>query len=136
MAMQISSHSKKILVVDDEVQVCGIISSVLELEGFEVITAYSAQEALEKIQSEHPDLIICDRIMPDLRGEEMMERVRYMSAALASIPVIFVSALTTGRHVEETQYLNPAGYLPKPTDFNVLLEKVADILIPPENVPA
>ena len=57
---------KKVLVVDDEKPISDIIKFNLAKEGFDVVVAYDGEEALEKVESENPDLIVLDLMLPKL----------------------------------------------------------------------
>ena len=63
--------AKKILVVDDEKPISDIIKFNLEKEGYEVVVAYDGEEALEKVESEQPDLIVLDLMLPKIDGLEV-----------------------------------------------------------------
>lgn len=67
---------KKVLVVDDEKPISDIIKFNLEKEGFEVVVAYDGEEALEKVESETPDLILLDLMLPKFDGLEVCREVR------------------------------------------------------------
>ena len=62
---------KKILVVDDEKPISDIVKFNLEKEGFEVVTAYDGEEAVEKVEEENPDLIVLDLMLPKMDGLEV-----------------------------------------------------------------
>ena len=80
--------AKKILVVDDEKPISDIIKFNLEKEGYEVVVAYDGEEALEKVESEQPDLIVLDLMLPKIDGLEVAKRVR----AKHTTPIIMVTA--------------------------------------------
>ncbi|HAJ69704.1 MAG: response regulator YycF [Alkalibacterium sp.] len=79
---------KKILVVDDEKPISDIVKFNLEKEGFEVITAFDGEEALEKANEEDPDLIILDLMLPKMDGLEVCREVRKTK----DTPIIMVTA--------------------------------------------
>jgi len=68
--------AKKILVVDDEKPISDIVKFNLTKEGYEVVTAYDGEEALEKVESEDPDLILLDLMLPKIDGLEVARQVR------------------------------------------------------------
>ena len=74
-----------ILIVDDDVAISKLLSDALTEEGFAVRKAYSGTEALMAVAAERPDLILLDRMLPGLSGEEVLP-------SLQGIPVIIVSA--------------------------------------------
>lgn len=80
---------KKILVVDDERDICRLLKDELSMEGYVVYTAESGTEALQKL-SETPDLILLDINMPDMDGYGVCEKIRdYISC-----PILFLTART------------------------------------------
>ncbi|WP_461215710.1 response regulator YycF [Lacticaseibacillus sp. GG6-2] len=68
--------AKKILVVDDEKPISDIVKFNLAKEGYDVVTAYDGEEALAKVESENPDLIILDLMLPKIDGLEVARQVR------------------------------------------------------------
>ncbi|ANK61845.1 MULTISPECIES: response regulator YycF [Loigolactobacillus] len=68
--------AKKILVVDDEKPISDIVKFNLTKEGYDVVTAYDGEEALEKVSEENPDLIILDLMLPKIDGLEVAREVR------------------------------------------------------------
>ncbi|PRY81425.1 response regulator YycF [Alkalibacterium olivapovliticus] len=79
---------KKILVVDDEKPISDIVKFNLEKEGFEVVTAYDGEEAVEKVEQENPDLIVLDLMLPKMDGLEVCREVR----KTRDTPIIMVTA--------------------------------------------
>lgn len=67
---------KKIMVVDDEVKVLGIVRKMLQRGGYEVIVADSGKLCLEILENEKPDLILMDIMMPEMDGWETVRRIR------------------------------------------------------------
>lgn len=80
--------SNKILAVDDDPKILKVLLHTLRKEGFEVITAASGEEALEKVGKYLPDLVILDIMMPGMDGFETFQRLK----ALHDVPVIILSA--------------------------------------------
>lgn len=80
--------AKKILVVDDEKPISDIIKFNLNKEGFEVITAFDGEEALTKTETESPDLILLDLMLPKIDGLEVARQIRKSK----NTPIIIISA--------------------------------------------
>ncbi|HPZ43055.1 MAG TPA: response regulator transcription factor [Bacillota bacterium] len=80
--------SNKILAVDDDPKILKILLHTLRKEGFEVITAASGEEALEKARKYSPDLVILDIMMPGMDGFETFQKLK----ALHDVPVVILSA--------------------------------------------
>ncbi|RYG10250.1 MAG: response regulator, partial [Burkholderiales bacterium] len=113
----------KILVVDDTPDNLFLMSALLE-DDYELATASGGAEALEIAQSpKPPELILLDIMMPVMDGYEVMRRLR-QNPATASIPVIFLTALTS---IEEEQFgldLGAVDYITKPISPPVVLARV------------
>lgn len=118
---------KRILVVDDEEMIRELFSDELSDAGYRVITAESAEDALDKMSFGMPDLIILDIRMPGKTGLELLEDVRRNSA---NVPVIICTALR-GLHDDYTIWEgHVAAYLNKPVDLNELRAKVQEAIGP------
>ncbi len=115
--------SPLILLVDDEQVNLELFSTILEEEGYRIITAQSARGALDQLQKERPDLIISDIYMPDMGGFEFYEEVQ-KNQDLRSVPFIFLSALSDRQHVHEGKELGADDYLTKPVDIDELVTTV------------
>jgi adenylate cyclase len=118
-----AAHRFRVLVVDDTPDNLFLMSALLE-DKYEVVTASSGAEALEMAQSaQPPELILLDIMMPEMDGYEVMRRLR-QNLSTASIPVIFLTALTS---IEEEQFgldLGAVDYITKPISPPVVLARV------------
>ncbi len=111
-----------ILVVDDDPDILEALSEILEAEGFEIRRARNGKEALERLEPDSPQLILLDLMMPVMDGWEFAQRMRQKPAAIASIPLIVLSA---DRNVgSKATDIGAVGYLAKPFELNDLLEMV------------
>ncbi|MDO8735306.1 MAG: response regulator [Elusimicrobiota bacterium] len=118
---------KKILVVDDEKDIVEIISMYLEREDYKVMGACDGVEALQKIISSPPDLVILDIMMPKLDGHSLNIKLKE-NPETKDIPVIVI----TGKgHLREIitarEDVTVADYLEKPFQMNELLEKIKNV---------
>jgi DNA-binding response OmpR family regulator len=120
---------KKILVVDDEMDMRFYVSALLESNGYEALTTRDGQSGFDTARDEAPDLIILDIMMPGDGGVRMYSRLK-QDDALAAIPVIMLSAVgeTSFRHFlamlnaqSPEQVPDPEAYLEKPLDHDRLL---------------
>ncbi|HEA70197.1 MAG TPA: response regulator [Desulfobacterales bacterium] len=119
---------KKILVVDDEPDFVTFLQTLLEDNDFEVITATSGAEALEKARSEKPDLITLDVTMPGKSGVQVYRDIR-SNAETAHIPVFIVTGVVEFRQLMYQKTVQaPEGFLRKPIDHDVFLMTVNRIL--------
>ena len=82
----------RVLVVDDSLSVRKMVERALESKGLEVIAASSGAEAMERLDSAMPDLIVCDVVMPDVDGYRICELVRG-HPVLAGTPVLLISGI-------------------------------------------
>ncbi len=117
----------KILIVDDAPNVLRMIGYALELEGFEVVTAVSGEEALDKIASEAPDLVVLDRMLPGMDGTEVCQEIRNRHE-IADLPIIMLSARA---QVEDRISGLKAGadeYVTKPFDTDEMVARVSGLL--------
>lgn len=109
--------SKRILAVDDERHIVRLIQVNLERAGYQVATAFDGPEALKKVESEKPDLIVLDVMMPRMDGFEVLKRLR-ASPETREIPVIMLTAKTQDADVFRGWSAGVSAYLTKP--FNPL----------------
>jgi len=118
--------SKQILVVDDEKDIVEFITYNLQKEGYEVLTAYSGNEALRKAQHK-PDLILLDIMLPELDGYEVCKQLR-SSSSTASIPIIFLTAKSG--EVDEIVGLEIGAddYIVKPISPRKLISRIKAVL--------
>ena len=104
---------RKILTCDDEKNIVRLIQVNLERQGYEVVTAYNGRECLEKVDSEKPDLILLDLMMPEMTGFEVLEVLKG-NPETANIPVIMLTARTQDQDVLKGWQSGVECYLTKP----------------------
>jgi DNA-binding response OmpR family regulator len=113
-----------VLVVDDERALVGMVASLLGEEGYEIVTAYDGETALRRHAEESPDLVILDRKLPKISGDEVCKRIR----ASSTTPILM---LTGERGAEERAKLLDLGaddYLEKPFSGRELRSRVRALL--------
>ena len=121
-------HGRKILVVDDEPDVCIFLSTVLEDNGATVLTAFDGKRGLELAKQERPDLITLDLSMPGTDGAKVYQSLREDSE-LADIQVCIITGRPELRKLIYDQDIRrPDGYLDKPVTEETLLRNVRMIL--------
>lgn len=118
---------KKILLIDDTPHILEGLRDILEMENFEIIAAKNAQEGLDKINSEKPDLIITDILMPGISGLELLKRIK-KSDQTKDIPVIILSANADSENIDIAKSLKADFYLKKPCSANELLMTVNKLI--------
>ena len=99
----------KILVVDDTPLNVKMLVDILTYKGFSVVTANGGTEALAKVESEQPDLVLLDVMMPDIGGYDVCRAIR-ANPATALLPVVMVTALDANGNA-------PRGWTQAPTIF-------------------
>ncbi|CAH1044475.1 response regulator transcription factor [Halomonas sp. TD01] len=117
----------KVLVVDDEPNIVLSLEFLMEQAGFQVVTAYDGEAALERISDSAPDLLLLDISLPGISGFDVLEHLR-RSAATAQLPVIMLTA--HGRDIEREKglALGADDYITKPFSTQSLIEKVKSLL--------
>lgn len=116
---------KKLLIVDDERNIRTLFRDELEEAGYDVETAGSGHEALEKVASQTPDLIVLDIRMEDMTGLEVLEKVRQEHETLPVIMCTAVRGLQDDYTIWDSKV---SDYITKPVDLEVLKEKIEKAL--------
>ncbi len=104
---------RKILTVDDEKHIVRLIQVNLERHGYQVVTANDGREALEKVESENPDLVILDVMMPYMDGFEVLQNMK-RNPSTRDIPVIMLTAKAQDADVFKGWQSGVDCYLTKP----------------------
>jgi len=123
--------SKKILVVDDEPDMVTFLTTLLEDNGYDTITAVDGEEALEMIKKEKPDLVSLDLLMPNKTGIKMYREMR-KDDEIKDIPVIMVTgfgkddvpSMDFKEWIQKRAIKPPEAYIEKPVDKDVLLAAI------------
>jgi CheY-like chemotaxis protein len=116
--------TKKIMVVDDEADLCETLKLLLEGKGFKVLTALSGPEALRKLKKERVDLVLIDFLMPEMSGRELAEAIR-KDPALRDLKLAFLTVATFGEIGTATlREFNILDYIQKPFDNEDLVRRV------------
>ena len=118
-------HRDRVLVVDDEENICALMSATLRLTGFEVEIARDAAEALRAAARFEPDLVILDVMLPDMDGFEVAKRLR---AAGRDLPVLFLTARDAVRDRVTGLTVGGDDYVTKPFDLEEVVLRVQAIL--------
>ena len=117
----------KILLIEDHPQMRESLGLMLEMEGFQVISAENGRQGLELARTQGPDLILCDVMMPELNGHEVLQSLRGDSST-AAIPLIFLTA--KGEKTDQRLGMNMGAddYLVKPVGKEEVLAAIASRL--------
>jgi DNA-binding response OmpR family regulator len=124
-ALATPAAKKRILVVDDEDDIRLLISRVLVEKGYEVVTAGRGLEAIHKVQTENPDMIILDAMLPEVHGFDICKKIKG-SKKYGHIPVIMISAIYRGwRYAQDLKdSYGVDDFIEKPFKLNEFVDKV------------
>jgi len=121
----ISDVSKKtIMVIDDSIVIRKMIEIALEDEDFNIVTAISGKEGLENIESQQPNLVILDMMLPDMNGIDVLKTIK----SEKKIPVIMLSGKDSPQLIENAKEIGVDDFLPKPFRDEELVEKVRTLV--------
>lgn len=118
---------KRILYIEDNQNIRENATELLELQGYTVITAQNGAEGLAAARENMPDIIVCDVMMPELDGYEVLIELK-KDPAMAGIPFVFVTASVERKEMNKGFELGAKGYIRKPFDEQELFETVARCL--------
>jgi DNA-binding response OmpR family regulator len=119
--------SKRILAVDDEIDVLLIVKTALQSEGFQVETANNGKDALALAKETPPDLVLLDVMMPGLSGFDVLRELKAYEPT-STIPVIMLTGVSEKSKIQEAIMSGTDFYIVKPFDFQDLISKVNDAL--------
>lgn len=117
----------KILVVDDEKKACELLKRFLETKRHDVITSYCGEDALEKVKSEKPDLILLDIKMPGMDGLEVVRQIRH-GPDYGDMPIIMVTALSRQEDRIRAVEVGANDFISKPVDMTEVHVRTASLL--------
>jgi len=118
---------KKILLVEDEKNIVLGVSICLRSAGLDVIVAEDGAEALRKLETDKPDLVLLDLVMPKLNGLEALQAMKE-NGATRDIPVIVLSARAQEEDIQRAMELGAADYMAKPFRPEELLAVIKQVL--------
>jgi DNA-binding response OmpR family regulator len=116
----------RILVVDDDLEIGRTVRYALEAKGYEVINATDGNQGLALAETEDPDLIILDMMMPKRSGFLVLEKIR--RSRVVPTRIIMITANEGNRHKEYAETLGVDDYIRKPFQMDRLLESVERLL--------
>lgn len=118
---------RKILIVDDEPNIVLSLEFLMQQSGYEVAIARDGAEALERMHSFQPDLVLLDVMMPVLNGFEVCQKIRENSAWNA-VKIVMLSAKGRESEVSKGLALGADAYVTKPFSTKELVERVAGMM--------
>ena len=114
----------KILVIDDEKELCSLLKSYFEGEGYAVHFSYDGEDGLKQVKSFDPSIILLDIRMPGMSGLEVLKKIKELTSA----PVLCVSAMVDKEMVAECLKSGAFAYILKPVDLKGLNESIQTAL--------
>lgn len=113
------------MIVDDETEFLDMVKMRLEANGYEVITAFTGEEALQKFNKENPSAIILDVMMPGLNGLQVLEKIREKNKF---IPVFITTAYTSEERMKVANKLNATAFILKTESIKDQLANIAEAI--------
>ena len=108
---------QRMLIVDDEPDICDCLQHFFSTRGFTVTCAFSGEEAIERLAEGPVDVVLLDIVLPGIHGIEVLRRVKDLCP---EVKVVMVSGLAQEERRIEAQHYGASGYVPKPFDFSEL----------------
>jgi CheY-like chemotaxis protein len=118
---------KTILVIEDKLEIRENIVEILELAGYKVHSAENGTKGLTLAKETLPDLVLCDIMMPETNGYEVIRQLKE-SADTSKIPFVFVTASVEKKEAETGLNMGAIAYVRKPFEINELLSTVESVL--------
>jgi two-component system chemotaxis response regulator CheY len=130
--MAISLHDISFLIVDDSIFIRRMVAAMLR--GFGARTIYDAEDGadgLAKMETNAPDLIITDWVMPVLDGEEFVRFIRTPDSPHAYVPIIMLSGYSEKKRVTQASQMGINHFLCKPFSSRALYDRIVDCVVSP-----
>lgn len=114
---------KTVLIVEDEEDAAELFAEMMRVGGFRVLKTSSSPTAVTMMNSEKPDLVLLDIMMPEVSGLDILRQMR-RDPALARIPVVVISARSMPTDIKNSMEAGASTYLTKPVGYLELKEAV------------
>lgn len=115
-----------ILIVDDEKANVFLLTEILKLYNYKVISAHDGGEALEKISSQRPDMVLLDIMMPVMDGMEVLEKVRNNNE-IKNTPIIMISARNEPEDISNALNKGADDYITKPVTSSKIMGRIKTV---------
>ena len=119
--------TKKILIVEDEIPVLDLLLTVFELEGYEVLSAKNGEEALRISKELNPDILILDKLLPDIDGIEVCASLK-SDKTTSHQKILILSGVSQDHNIREAYRVKADAYMTKPFGIKKLVGKVEELL--------
>lgn len=114
-------EKKKILVVDDEPDFLEVITTRLQANNYDVITADNGEDAFKKIKSDKPDAVLLDILMPGIDGLELLRKIRKVDTEL---PIYIITAFSTEERFRMANKFGASGFIVKTNDLGKEIDNI------------
>src|SRR5207302_5820334 len=126
-AARSTSSGRTVLVLDDSLMLLSFVKEILSEANYQVNTAATAEEGIASAASEVPDLVLLDYVLPDMKGDEVCQRLAQNSST-AKVPIIYMSGFGTDLQPDQITSANVIGSLNKPFTSDLLLKTVENYM--------
>ena len=126
-AARSTSSGRTVLVLDDSLMLLSFVKEILSEANYRVNTAATAEEGIASAASDVPDLILLDYVLPDMKGDEVCQRLAQNSST-AKVPIIYMSGFGTDLQPDQITSANVIGSLNKPFTSDLLLKTVENYM--------
>jgi CheY-like chemotaxis protein len=123
--------AKKILIVDDDVDIVEMLKTLLEAEGYEIVEAFDGKEALDKVHIHKPDFILLDIMMPVMDGWEVAKRLKACKKTF-HIPIAILTAKISPEDKKKAFCVGAEDYLTKPFHPDELIQRIENLIVKDE----
>ena len=124
----LESGKRKVLLVDDDVELVELMTKVLEEDGrFEVRVATTGFDAGMMVKEYRPDLIVLDVMLPDINGKEVCHRVR-ADPALEDVRILCISGMIEEDKIQELRLSGADDFMHKPFEIDYLIERMCQLM--------
>jgi CheY-like chemotaxis protein len=120
----------KVLVIEDDAIFCELLCAMLESAGYETIEAPNGTHVVERLTSDHPDLVITDLLMPQQEGIETIQQIREVDESLPIIAISGMWGIGDFTPLDDAKMMGASAALRKPIERTALLAEVSR-LVPP-----
>src|SRR4051812_35700235 len=121
--MSPENPKRKVLAIDDSLMLLSFVKDILSNAGYQVATAATSAEGLKSVETDTPDLILLDYVLPGVKGDDLVRQLSE-KAATAKVPVVYMSGLGAELRPESNTLPNVIGFLNKPFTSDLLIKSV------------
>lgn len=115
-----ADRRRHVLCIDDDREIVGLIAEELTDRGYRVSVAFDGEQGLQAILAEAPDIVLADVSMPVMSGFDLLERLTSLSPRFATMPFLYLTALSDRANELRGRKLGADDYICKPVDFEIL----------------